>query len=255
MSALAIVLGFGNSTERQLEPYARIWRKMGMDALVHIGKPMTSLAFPRVEARRAHAFAKRIVRIRGSRDIFVHSLSDNGFVALSLIFEEMLATREGSEARDAIRGIVFDSAPGIHLGTSRTSFARRFAVGMTPAVLRSLRRTPDARHPIVTPLLDVGFRLFFTRAIGLRMARAYDRVIRWQPKAPQLYLYGDSDVLVPPDAVEEHVAEQKRRGIEVSAIRFAGARHVACYPSAPETYRDAIAKLCAGSRTHDPTRR
>jgi hypothetical protein len=249
MSGVTLLLGFGNSTMRQMEPYARIWRDLGMEAQIHIGSPIVALACPEMEAKRAHEAAHRLAFARRDRDVFVHAMSDNGFVAYALILEALLATPEGARTRDAIRGVVFDSTPGIHLGTSRARFAQRFAIGMTPAILRSMRRAPDEHHPILTPLLEAAFHGVYAARpeIGLRLARAYDRVVRWQPRAPQLYLYGDADVLVSKQAVEAHVAEQREAGFEVRAVCFAGARHVACYPSDPETYRSEIARLATRS--------
>lgn len=57
---------------------------------------------------------------------------------------------------------------------------------------------------------------------------------------PRLYLYSDTDLVIPSKAVEEHIAEAKQEGFDVQAELFHGSAHVSHARKDPERYWGAI---------------
>lgn len=60
---------------------------------------------------------------------------------------------------------------------------------------------------------------------------------------PRLYLYSDTDLVIPSEAVEEHIAEAKQEGFDVQAELFHGSAHVSHARKDPERYWGAIRTL------------
>jgi acetyl esterase/lipase len=141
--------------------------------------------------------------------------------------------------------VITDSAPGLWAVRGPVDFARRFALGMTPAVSRMARLGARERLPIVTPLLGLGFlgyQLLFPRSVRA-MRSAWKTVAAKQPRCLHLFLYGERDVLVPPGDVRAWIDKQRDAGIEVESLAFAEGRHVALFPKDPRRYRGALTEF------------
>lgn len=253
---LAVILGWGNATDRQLEPYRRLWRRLGAEPRTFVANALKGTFSPGPQIDKVRREARAIARASeaGARDIWVHAFSDNGFITWGVMLEELAALPDGVRARDAVRGVVFDSAPGLHEGRRRHEFAYRMARGMTPGLLHLLGREARVEHPLITPALELGFGALYTyrawrgpaRSLAIEIARMYDRVLAWEPAAPQLYLYAEHDLIVRPAAVERHVARERARGVRARAVMIEGAAHVACWPAAPDTYEEEVEALVSG---------
>jgi hypothetical protein len=253
---LAIILGWGNATHRQLEPYRRLWRRLGAEPRTYVANPLLGSFAPSAQIRKIRRETRAIVRAsaEGRRDIWVHALSDNGFITWGVMLEELAALPEGVRTREAVRGVVFDSTPGLHQGRRRHEFAYRMARGMTPGLLHVLGREVRPEHPLITPALELGFGALYMFRDGfgrrggfaVEIAHLYERVLRWEPDAPQLYFYGDLDRIVTPYAVEEHIGRERARGIRARGVLIHDAPHVGCWVTAPDVYEEEVAALVAG---------
>lgn len=245
---LAVILGWGNATDRQLEPYRRLWRRLGAEPRTYVANPLLGTVSPASEIRKVRREASEIVRASGAgaRDVFAHLLSDNGFITWGVVLEELGALPDGARTRDAVRGVVLDSTPGLHHGRRRAQFARRMAQGMAPGVLRLLGRDAHRELRFFRPALELVFSAIYTfrewrgQRPAVEIAELYERVLRWEPAAPQLYFYGERDRISPPRGVEEHIARERARGLRARGVLVPGAPHVGCYPTAPDVYETEI---------------
>lgn len=238
----ALLIGWGNSTASQLATYVRLYGAFGVEARAVIPDTRAGLSDPHAFGRALAPVAKELVSEGADRSLVVHLFSDNGFIGWAALLGALDETEGGARVKSAIRGVVYDSSPGLWNVRGKLDFARRFALGMTPALARRLRLGARERMPIVTPVLGavfVAYQIAFPRSVK-KMLSATERVRRLQPRCPHLFLYGEEDVLVPPSDVRAWIAEQRAAGIDVEEVPFARAKHVALFPNDPRRYRETV---------------
>lgn len=243
--ARVVLLGWGNATRSQLVAYERLHKLLGMEPTTLIPNTLEGLARPGAHARVVAPLAAELAAERGTRPIVVHLFSDNGFMGWAALLDALDATEDGRLAIGVVRGVIVDSAPGLWAVRGPFDFARRFALGMTPAVSRMARLGARERLPIVTPLLAVGFlgyQVLFPRAVRTMLSTA-GRVAKKQPRCPHLFLYGERDALVPPRDVRAWIERQRELGIDTESHAFADARHVALFPKDPRRYRALLTEF------------
>ena len=247
MNGRVVLLGWGNALPSQLEAYARLYRTLGLASSSVIANTVAGLTDPAAYAQSIVPIAEELRAARGAQPIVVHLFSDNGFIAWAALLDALAATEDGRRARDAIRGVIYDSSPGLWNQRGPFDFGRRFALGMTPALARRLRLKARERLPLVTPLLVLGFAVY--RAVFLRsvsvMLSAADRITAHQPRCPHLFLYGENDALVPARDVRAWIARERHDGIDAEDHLFPEARHVALFPNDPRRYRAAVSAFLA----------
>lgn len=247
--ARVVLLGWGNALPSQLAAYARLHRTLGQDAT-----PATSLvANTMAGLARASAYPRAVEPLvrdlvgDPDRPTIVHVFSDNGFITWAALLEQLARTAEGRRVRDAIRGVIVDSAPGLWNVTGPSDFARRFALAMTPALARRMKLGAREEVPLLTPVLGGAFltyQLLFPGPVE-RMIQSGARVAREQPRCPHLFVYGEDDTVVPPHDVRAWVTAQRERGIEVDDQPFPAARHVALFPKDPRRYKALVKDFLA----------
>lgn len=253
--ARALLLGWGNASPSQLLVYERIHRSMGLEPTTVIPDTRKGIADADAYPRDLAPLAAELASEGGERPIVVHLFSDNGFIGWASLLDALDGTPGGRLAVGAIRGVVLDSSPGLWAVRGPVDFARRFALGMTPAVSRRAGLGARERLPIVTPLLALGFmgyQLFFRGPVRV-MLSASNRVAAKQPRCPHLFLFGEDDVLVPPSDIRAWVAKQRELGIDVEEHAFPGARHVAVLPKDPRRYRTLLASFVERVVSSDET--
>src|SRR4051812_40547100 len=137
--ARVVLLGWGNATRSQLSVYERLYRLLGLEPSTVIPNTLEGLGRPDAYARSLAPLARELAAEAGARPIVVHLFSDNGFVGWAALLDALDATEDGRRARDAMRGVISDSSPGLWAVTGPLDFARRFSLGMTPAVSRLVK--------------------------------------------------------------------------------------------------------------------
>lgn len=240
--ARALLLGWGNAMPSQLVAYERLYKIFRLSASSVIPDTLEGLGRADAYARSLAPLAAELAAEGGERPLLVHLFSDNGFIGWAALLEALDATEGGRRAREAIRGVILDSSPGLWAVRGPFDFARRFALGMTPAVSRMAKLGARERLPVVTPLLAFGFlgyQLLFRGSVHT-MLSAGKRVEANQPSCPQLFLFGEQDILVPPRDVRAWIARQRAAGIDAEEHAFPTARHVALFPNDPRRYRAAV---------------
>jgi len=241
--ARVLLLGWGNATPSQLVVYERLYKILGLEPSSVIPDTLEGLGRAGAYGRALAPLAAELAAEAGTRPLVVHLFSDNGFMGWAALLEALDATEDGRRARDAIRGVILDSSPGLWAVRGPFDFARRFALGMTPAVSRMAKLGARERLPVVTSLLGFGFlgyQLLFRGSVRA-MLSAGKRVEAKQPACPQLFLFGEKDILVPPRDVRAWIARQRAAGIDAEEHAFPTARHVALFPKDPRRYREAVA--------------
>jgi pimeloyl-ACP methyl ester carboxylesterase len=240
--ARVLLLGWGNATSSQLVAYERLYRSLGLTASSVIPNTLEGLKSPHAYARTMAPVAAELAAEDGERPIVVHLFSDNGFVGWAALLDALDATEGGRRARSAMRGVILDSSPGLWAVRGPIDFARRFALGMTPAVARLAKLGPRERLSLLTPLLALGFvgyQALFRGSVRV-MLSASKRVEAKQPRCSHLFVYGEQDILVPPRDIRAWIARQRDAGIDVEEHAFARARHVALFPNDPRRYKKTI---------------
>lgn len=240
--ARALLLGWGNAMPSQLVVYERLYRILGLEPLSVIPDTLEGLGRPDAYRRSLAPLAAELAAEAGTRPLLVHLFSDNGFIGWAALLDALDATENGRRARAAIRGVILDSSPGLWAVRGPIDFARRFALGMTPAVSRMAKLGARERLPVVTSVLAFGFlgyQLVFRGSVRT-MLSAGKRVEAKQPRCPQLFLFGEEDVLVPPRDVRAWIARQRAAGIDAEEHAFPTARHVALFPKDSRRYRAAV---------------
>ncbi len=238
-----MLLGWGNATASQLAAYERLHASLGLSPRAVLPSTSRGLFDPKAYRRAIVPVADDLVAARTQVDI-VHLFSDNGFIAWAALLERLdRAGAEGARARDAIRGVVYDSSPGLWASTGKRDFAKRFAGAMTPLVARALGRDATEPMPGVGAVLQGAFLVYqVVRPSAVRMMmRASEHVARAQPRVPHLFLYARNDALVPLRDVEAWIRLERARGIPVTARCFGHAKHVALYPDDPRRYKRELA--------------
>ncbi len=231
------------ATLPQLAAYERLHRGLGLVTTSVIPRTVDGLVRRDAYARALAPVARDLAG--DDRPLLVHLFSDNGFLGWAALLDALAASEAGRRARDRVAGVILDSSPGLWNVQGPLDFARRFALGTTPAAARALHLGPRERVPVLTPLLGaafLGYQLLFPAAVRA-MASAGERVAREQPRCPHLFLFGEDDPLVPARDVRAWIERERRAGIEIEEVSFVGARHVALYPADPPRYRAAIARL------------
>jgi hypothetical protein len=233
----ALILGWGNSTARQLRTFARLWRDLGCEPTVFVPSTLRSLVDPDYFMRQARALALSPPR-------FVHALSDNGFIAWSMVLAELRR-----RAAPLPAAVVLDSCPGIAQWKTRRGFAAAFGRGLTPSALRALGRPADAAHPFVTKVIELAFRgvhRALPRSIEL-ITSAPRRVLELLPApTPHLMVFGPGDQPVPEAESLAFATALRDRGHPVETLRVQGSAHVEHLRREPEAYRRATRSLIAG---------
>ncbi len=231
----------------QLLAYERLYKLLGLEASSVIPNTLEGLGRADAYARSLAPLAAELAAEAGARPLLVHLFSDNGFIGWAALLDALDGTEDGRRARAAIRGVVMDSSPGLWAVRGPIDFARRFALGMTPAVSRMAKMGARERLPLVTSLLAFGFlgyQLVFRGSVRT-MLSAGRRVEAKQPACPHLFLFGEQDVLVPPRDVRAWIARQRAAGMDVDEQAFPTARHVALFPNDPRRYRAALTAFTA----------
>ncbi|MCA9584866.1 MAG: DUF829 domain-containing protein [Myxococcales bacterium] len=226
----SLLLGWGNSTPRQLAAYERLHRRVGLSPVTVIGSTLRGLVSQRLFAR---SVAPALDALEGNT-CMVHLFSDNGFLA----WAALLAA--GADVR-GVRAVLLDSSPGLWAARDASEVARRFSLGMMPVAARVLRIEPRPYVPAVTPALYGAFLAYQRLRPGWASAMrgAADVVLDRGPRCPHVFAFGGRDELVPAVNVRAFAARMGALA-EVREHCFDDAGHVLLFPSDPKRYTRVV---------------
>lgn len=238
-----LLLGWGGSHPRQLAPYVELHRARGRSTHLYINDGVGLLWRHARVRRRCAEEAARLAD--GSGELSIHAFSDNGFIALCAIVAALRGSDAGRRTLARVRGVILDSGPALW-AAGPAEFARRYALAVTPTVLRRRSARP---HPLVTPLLRAGFRAYglLRPATMQRLRSAYPEVAADYPRCPHLLIGGADDPLAPAADVDAFASQLAARGMEVRRRSIATDVHVGSFRAAPDVYRREIDAFLATS--------
>ena len=138
--------------------------------------------------------------------------------------------------------LVFDSCPGV---LDFWDGLRGFTIGITPTALRLLAYIPISLF-LLWMILSQKLSSKPPLIAQLRSTVADSSPFPWMTKdTPRLFIYSDSDQVVPAHAVETAVELAKEADLNVSTEKFHGSAHVSHARKDSGKYWSAIEKAWA----------
>ena len=236
------VLGWAGATHRELRPVARWYSGRGARPFISVSRVLRNSWRFEGWPREGRELA---VRVRGrlrqdDAPLFIHLFSNAGFWAYAALLEEL---EEVYQRR--IAGVILDSAPGFTPDFTARFFSRSATQAFMPMTLRALGRRPRLDHPWLTPAMRVFFWWWY-HVGGTRPLRPAQSLAgaRDAGQWPMLFLYSDTDRLVPAEYVERFMGSLGER--RVSRSRFEGSSHVLHMVQHRRIYFDTVARFIEG---------
>ena len=135
-------------------------------------------------------------------------------------------------------GLIYDSLPGTmqSLSASLTSFT-------------VYTRSSFVKYALYIPLTLIWALVRITQFVThtpdtieeSRVVLNSQNLLPWTtPSTPRLYIYSSSDKITPCAAVETHIAEAKRAGLNIIVEKFEGSSHVGHMRKDPKRYWDVV---------------
>jgi len=233
-----VLFGWLGAQPKYLEKYADLWKSRGAKVLPYT-PPITATLFPFQADRSILDFSKRMgehvdpqpqpPRPQPPRVIY-HVFSNGGFLFLGALIR---ATQMGLVPEWVLgspSGIIIDSAPG----EISVDMAAR---GVGAAAFKEGSKGFEDRFPFFVDLSRSLFQFYLNIPfIKNRIAEVKHAWEVHSPTCPQLFLFSEEDVLIPPEDIERFMLVQRNRGVQVSSNRWQGTLHVEHYREYPEEY-------------------
>ncbi|MEW5316302.1 MAG: hypothetical protein WDW38_007682 [Sanguina aurantia] len=116
------------------------------------------------------------------------------------------------------------------------------------AVTRCRAEDVDTRYTSAVAFTESVLRLWLDApSVKLRAQEVYEAWYNMAPLCPQLYLYSESDPLVPSDEVEKYIKIQETRGVRISSHKYEDTGHCEHYRVYPHDYAFQISEFVAQS--------
>lgn len=172
--------------------------------------------------------SRGLTRSSGSPRLHVHTFSNGGAIQLiSLI--QFLQTQQELAGPLPASTFVMDSLPG---GAALRGFLRAFTTGL---------KSPFSRYPAYAIIVLIWlseqayYHLLRPKPYGVRKVELDLRNPELLPVvAPRLYIYSQTDELMPPEYIEEHIARARQDGCTIETEAFGKSPHVAHARTDPE---------------------
>ncbi|KAM0789137.1 hypothetical protein ACM66B_003190 [Microbotryomycetes sp. NB124-2] len=199
-----------------------------------------------------------LVKAGPESPVLVHTFSNGGCFGLSAINQLLLDDDQGSrtgqdtqerqgllqggdEEDDIVtrgmpaRAFVFDSCPG--------SSSLKIMIRAFTAPIRNMWLKVPASGLVAIAFL-VGKLVCFIKRQPDVLTRTAQYLNQSLPPRPRLYLYSQTDLLIPARDVERHAADAKMRGVrDVDMHNFGKSMHVSHARTDPEAYWNSIKAL------------
>ncbi|XP_077255914.1 transmembrane protein 53 isoform X2 [Temnothorax americanus] len=230
---VVILLGWAGCQDRYLAKYSSIYEEKSCITLRYTA-PVECLFWRR---DKMPYIGKRLLRVITDKrldehPIFFHVFSNGG----AFLYQHVSLAMQMANTPFKVRGVIFDSAPG-----------ERRLTALFKAISAIIGGHPLTNLPmsfIFTFFLSV---LWFFEVIAQAFSRA---PIQTNPIAlaeeayswPQLFLYSNSDTLIPASDVEKFASRRAERGVRVQLVLFTNSPHVKHYA----TYRDVYVNTVCG---------
>ncbi|KAG5307453.1 TMM53 protein, partial [Acromyrmex insinuator] len=199
---VVILLGWAGCQDRYLAKYSSIYEDKSCITLRYTA-PVEYLFWRR---DKMPYIGKRLLQVitderLDEHPIFFHVFSNGG----AFLYQHISLAMQRANTPFKIRGVIFDSAPGER---RLTALFKAISAIIGGVIAQAFSRTPIPTNPIALA----------------------EEAYSW----PQLFLYSNSDTLIPASDVEKFASRRAERGVRVQLVLFTNSPHVKHYT----TYRD-----------------
>ncbi|KAG5535915.1 hypothetical protein RHGRI_023629 [Rhododendron griersonianum] len=271
-----VLLGWLGAKPKHLKRYAEMYNARGIHAVTFVASVNNVLSFDlgRKLEERIAAFARELgswlaetEKDGRQRLLLFHTFSNTGWLAwVNHLFELIVsygAILENLHGREdllmKIKGCIVDS------GGDPNIDPKVWAAGFTTALLKKrsssaststeagevieteagLCKTQQNEPWLIETMLLIAFEKLFSFLLNLpdvneRLKKVIFTLSKKQPPCPQLYLYSTADKVIPSQAVELFIEEQRRMGRKVWSFNFGSSPHVDHYRTFPKIYSSQL---------------
>ncbi|KAG8373691.1 hypothetical protein BUALT_Bualt11G0050900 [Buddleja alternifolia] len=260
-----VLLGWLGAKPKHLRRYVEFYNQKGIHVLTFVVSVMDAMSFDlgkKVE-KRVERLTREIVSWLSNEDgrerlLIFHTFSNTGWLAYGAILDNL---KDRQDLLERIKGCVVDS------GGDPNIDPKVWAAGYTTAILK---KSSSATYPSIEasqgtqlasginrskieekePFLIESFLLFaleklFSYLLNLpninqRLTKIISGLLTNQPACPQLYLYSSGDKVIPFEAVESFIEEQRRTGKQVFSFNFGSSPHVDHFRTFPDVYASQL---------------
>ncbi|KAL2739471.1 transmembrane protein 53 isoform X1 [Vespula maculifrons] len=231
---LVVLLGWAGCQDRYLAKYSAIYKEKSCITLRYTA-PMECLfgrrdKMPYIGKRLLQVIAKNSLN---DHPIFFHIFSNGGallYQHISIAMQQM-----DSPIQSQVKGVIFDSAPG-----------ERRVTSLFKAISAIIGGHPLTNIPMsffITIFLSM---FWFFEVIAHALGRGF--TIQSNPFTlmeesyswPQLFLYSNTDTLIPAADVEKFASRRAERGVRVQLVLFTNSPHVKHYAMYREVYVNTV---------------
>ncbi|CAF1093591.1 unnamed protein product [Adineta steineri] len=239
-SVLVCVLGWGGCTRRHLRRILNFYSLHEIPTVSWIN-PMFNYIFG-VDMKQIERILDFLIHEnRDTKNIIIHLHSNNGALVWSHMLHTMKTNEHYNQLLINIKGVIFDSSPYTRLNSSSVWIIASAFIMSRPSVSIILNRA-QYFHWLWTPLVTyyLSLRYLYRRYFSSDPSTTTDKILRIVSSTPkdvkQFYLYSNADRLVPHTVVEQYMAVQVDRGVNVTSHRFLGSGHVNHFRLHPVEY-------------------
>lgn len=181
---------------------------------------------------------KRLLQVitensQNDHPIFFHIFSNGGallYQHISLAMQQM-----NSPIQSQVKGVIFDSAPG-----------ERRVMSLFKAISAIIGGHPLTNIPTSFFITIFISMFWFFEVVAHALGRGF--TIQSKPFAlmeesyswPQLFLYSNTDTLIPAADVEKFASRRAERGVRVQMVLFTNSPHVKHYATYREVYTNTV---------------
>ncbi|KAL2716592.1 transmembrane protein 53 isoform X1 [Vespula squamosa] len=244
---LVVLLGWAGCQDRYLAKYSAIYKEKSCITLRYTA-PMECLfgrrdKMPYIGKRLLQVIAKNSLN---DHPIFFHIFSNGGallYQHISIAMQQM-----DSPIQSQVKGVIFDSAPGERRVTSLFKAISAIIGGhpltnIPTSFFITIFLSMFWFFEVITFLL---VSTYFITVIAHALGRGF--TIQSNPFAlmeesyswPQLFLYSNTDTLIPAADVEKFASRRAERGVHVQLVLFTNSPHVKHYAMYREVYVNTV---------------
>ncbi|KAI6179107.1 Transmembrane protein 53 [Aphelenchoides besseyi] len=232
---LIVLFGWGGSTFKQLQRYEHFYKKEGYGTFSYISpfvipKSLDSVKKYALDFLERSNFENQIHRL-----ILFHVFSMSGISTFWSIWEELDNKPYGSQIKNQVVGVIFDSCPS---NVPRPSVAAEaIANGQYPPTMRDLSSSIKRTGKYTSTWLYYTLRSYMSIGQSNENSLFHRLSLRSDLPSCQLYLYSINDRLIDYRHVEDFIEIQRKKGVNIETKRWNESGHVQHFPLYPQEYQ------------------